>query len=120
MHELGIATSILRATLATAEEHGGLRVLSVRVRVGELAQVMPDALVFSFEQISRNTLAEAARLDVIGVPLVWVCDACSARSDTQQTACAACGSRETHREGAHQILLESIEMEDEEAEVPHG
>jgi len=41
MHELSIVQSILDTTLQVAEEHGGLPVEKVRVRVGRLRQLVP-------------------------------------------------------------------------------
>jgi hydrogenase nickel incorporation protein HypA/HybF len=119
MHELGIAHSILQPVLKNAEEQGGLRVTSVRLRIGELAQVVPDSLQFGFECLSRNTLAEGAELEIVEVPLRWTCRSCTRTQPTPADACPNCGAA-LDREGAHEIILESIEMDDAPSEVPHG
>ena len=45
MHELAIAESVVASVL---EHTGGRRVAVVRLRVGRLAGVVPDALSFCF------------------------------------------------------------------------
>lgn len=119
MHELGIAHSILRPVLENAKEQGGLRVTRVRLRIGELAQVVPDSLQFGFECLSRDTLAEGAELEIVEIPLRWICRTCAAAQKTPAEACSHCGGA-LDREGAHEIILESIEMDDEPSEVQHG
>ena len=60
MHELALAGAVID----TAERHaGGRRVLLVRLRLGELRQVVPDSLAFYFEHVARGTLCEGAVLE---------------------------------------------------------
>ncbi|MGK5545872.1 hydrogenase maturation nickel metallochaperone HypA [Streptomyces sp. URMC 127] len=78
MHELSIATAIVERAEETARLHGGGRVAVVRVTVGELAGVVPDALRFSFEVAREGTLLEAARLVVEEVAARARCAPCGA------------------------------------------
>ena len=59
MHELAIAESIVEQV---AERTVGRRVVAVRVRVGDRAGVLGDALAFSFDVVSLGTALEGARL----------------------------------------------------------
>jgi hydrogenase nickel incorporation protein HypA/HybF len=65
MHELSIAMSLVDAICEELPRLGsGARVRSVRVRVGELSGVAPDALAFAFEVATDDTAIVGARLSV--------------------------------------------------------
>lgn len=73
MHELSLATAII----ATCTEHAAdARILRVRVQVGQLAAVLPDALRFCFEVCARGTSAEGATLEILQTPGRALCDTC--------------------------------------------
>ena len=71
MHELALAGAVID----TAERHAaGRRVLLiVRLRLGELRQVVPDSLAFYFEHVARGTLCEGAVLEYEVVPASLGC-----------------------------------------------
>ncbi|MEU4213639.1 hydrogenase maturation nickel metallochaperone HypA [Streptomyces sp. NPDC026206] len=78
MHELSIATAIVERAAETARRHGAACVRAVRLRVGEMAGVVPDALLFSFEVAREGTVLDTARLVVEEVPARAHCAACAA------------------------------------------
>jgi hydrogenase nickel incorporation protein HypA/HybF len=51
-------------------------VVRVRVEVGQLAAVLPDALRFCFDVAAQGTSVEGAELDILGTPGRAVCDGC--------------------------------------------
>lgn len=61
MHELAITQSIVDAVL---DQTGDRRVTAVRLRVGRLAGVVPDALEFCFDLVSAGSRLEGARLEI--------------------------------------------------------
>ncbi len=61
MHELSIAESILDAVRERLPEQ---HVSVVRVRIGTLTAVVPDALLFCFELAAQGTPLEGARLEI--------------------------------------------------------
>lgn len=64
MHELGLCEGILEAVERRA---AGRRVAGVRVRVGELHQVVEPALAQAFELVAEGTVAEGAAVDLVVV-----------------------------------------------------
>ena len=60
MHELGITQSVVDAVTART---GSAPVASVRLRVGRLAGVVPDAMRFCFELVTAGTPLEGAELE---------------------------------------------------------
>jgi hydrogenase nickel incorporation protein HypA/HybF len=65
VHELGIASAVVDAC---AERAAGARVLRVRIEVGQLTAVLPDALRFAFEVCAQGTALEGAELDIVELP----------------------------------------------------
>jgi len=60
MHELAITQSVVDAV---TERTGSAPVASVRVRVGRLAGVVPDAMRFCFELVTAGPPLEGASLE---------------------------------------------------------
>ncbi|HEV7870806.1 MAG TPA: hydrogenase maturation nickel metallochaperone HypA [Modestobacter sp.] len=61
MHELAITQSVVDAV---TERTGTARVATVRVRVGRLAGVVPDAMRFCFELVTSGTALDGAVLEI--------------------------------------------------------
>ena len=61
MHELSIAESVVDAVL---ERTGDRHVATVRLQVGRLSGVVPDALMFCFELATAGTALEDADLQI--------------------------------------------------------
>lgn len=76
MHELSIATALVEQAEAVSRRHGDAAVATVRVRVGELAGVVADALRFSFDVARAGTAAATALLVVEDVPALARCAPC--------------------------------------------
>ena len=118
MHELALAGAVID----TAERHaGGRRIVLVRLRLGELRQVVPDSLAFYFEHVARGTLCEGAVLEHEVVPAALGCTSCDASWDVSATPgpgprlsfrCPACGSADVGVRAGNEFEVESIEVEE--------
>jgi hydrogenase nickel incorporation protein HypA/HybF len=78
VHELAIAESIVTAVEREIERQKLSSVNSVVLRIGVLSDIVPEALAFNFEAITRDTLLENASLIIEQVPLRGRCQACLA------------------------------------------
>jgi hydrogenase nickel incorporation protein HypA/HybF len=76
MHELSIAESLVDLACEKAEELGGVGVEALHVRIGPLAGVVKEALMFSFDLATEGTAIAGARLVIEDVPLTVRCPAC--------------------------------------------
>lgn len=113
MHELSVASAVLN----TAVKHAGTRGVSVvSLRVGKLRQVVPDSLSFYFDIVSRDTVCEAARLDLIEVDARLGCSACAHQWQPEIPAfrCPRCESADVQVLAGEELEVDSIEVEDEE------
>jgi hydrogenase nickel incorporation protein HypA/HybF len=117
MHELSLAESIVDIAVRHAGGRG--RVVRVEVAVGHLRQVVPSALSFAFELVAQGTPVEGAELVLEEVPGAGLCGTCGAESrlDGFPLNCRTCGSSDVEIVAGEELLVESLDMEEE---VAHG
>ena len=65
MHELSLAESILDILRDGARTHGYHRVKTVWLEIGQLACVEQESLRFGFDVVTRGSIAEQARLEIV-------------------------------------------------------
>ncbi|HEX5635164.1 MAG TPA: hydrogenase maturation nickel metallochaperone HypA [Gemmatimonadales bacterium] len=112
MHEMSLAESIVQIVEETARQHGGRRVTSVRLEIGQLAGVELEALRFCFDAASRESVATGAAL-VIDQPTgrAW-CMPCggSVTVGSLVDPCPDCGSHQLQVTGGTELRVRDIEM----------
>jgi hydrogenase nickel incorporation protein HypA/HybF len=112
VHELAIAESVVRI----AESHAaGRRVSKVELKVGHLRQVVPSALDFSFELVAEGTCVEGAKLAIEEVRAAGRCRSCAGEGELAAfpLACPRCGSWDVEVTRGEELLVESLELEEE-------
>ena len=83
MHEMSLAEGMLQLVEDGARANAATGVKAVWLEIGALAQVEVEALRFCFDAVTRGTLAEGARLEIVTPPgLAW---------------CMPCGAPGAHR-----------------------
>jgi hydrogenase nickel incorporation protein HypA/HybF len=112
LHELAIAESVVRIADAHA---AGRRVSRVELKVGHLRQVVPSALEFSFELLAQGTPMEGAELAIDEVPAAGRCRSCATAGPLRAfpLACEACGSLDVEVTRGEELLVDSLELEEE-------
>ena len=110
MHELSVSSAVVDTVLKHAS---GRRVTVVSLRIGHLRQVVPDSLAFYFELVSRESLAEGARLEQEYIPARLRCTACDRDWDPEDAwfRCTGCGGPGEVIAG-NELEVESIEVEE--------
>ncbi len=113
MHELSIAESLVEQAVTAARQAGGGRIVRLRVIVGELSGVDPEALAFAFPVAARGTEAEAAELDLVRSPARVECEACGAATAVEwpDLRCVQCGSDRVRIADGRQLRLELLDIE---------
>jgi hydrogenase nickel incorporation protein HypA/HybF len=122
MHELGIATSILDIVRQhVPDERGGL-VRRVRVRIGELAGVVPETLEFCFSVAVEGTAFRSAVLHIEHVPMKGLCKDCGTAMSMREPVfwCPECGSPRVQLVSGREMQVEDVELDDEPLSVPAG
>jgi hydrogenase nickel incorporation protein HypA/HybF len=110
MHELGLCSSIVDAIERRA---GDRQVVRVRVRVGRLHHVHPEAFDQSFAVAAMGTVAQDASAELVLLPIRARCHSCGAELEVEQipVSCTGCGAIDLEVTGGDELLLESIEYQ---------
>jgi len=58
------------------------RILKLRLRIGSLSGVVPEAIRFAFDVVSQGTLAEGGTLEIEQVQAVCWCATCQAEFES--------------------------------------
>ncbi|WP_173165493.1 hydrogenase maturation nickel metallochaperone HypA/HybF [Phytohabitans suffuscus] len=108
MHEFAITQSVVDAA---CERAAGRRVRSVRVRVGALTAVVPEAMRFCFDLVSEGTSLEGARLDIDQRPGIGLCRTCgrTVSLDDHVLLCH-CGSADLAVVSGRELEIVSMEV----------
>lgn len=127
MHELSIASAIVETAIRHSQ---GRRVVAVELKLGALRQVVDDSLVFIFGIATRDTLCEGARLEIEPIAALLRCRSCGAEWDPApapaheedelfalpQFRCPACGEAGAEIVAGDELLVDSIDVEDDGGE----
>ncbi|OHV74282.1 hydrogenase maturation nickel metallochaperone HypA [Mesorhizobium sp. LCM 4576] len=110
MHELGITRNIVSIV---EEAANGRRVRRVTLDVGRLAGVIPEALNFCFDVVSKGTALDGARLDIREIASRCCCLDCGDEFETSTLyqACG-CGSRHLERLAGDELKIREMELEE--------
>ena len=121
MHELSIAQSLVEAAEAAARAAGGSRVTCVRVTIGALSGVAPDALRFAYDVATDGTMLAGSTLDITEQPLVVACPTCARDVELpgfQELQCPVCGTPTGLIRKGREMDLTSLDIDSDEEAGP--
>ena len=78
MHEISLMQTTLEVALDQAAKHGAQRIHWIKLRVGTLSGVIPEALEFAFDRVTEGTIAAGASLELESIPAICYCATCQA------------------------------------------
>lgn len=113
MHEFGLTQAVVETSIASAREAGASRVTAIRLTVGELTQVVDEAMAFAFDVLAKGTMCEGAELAIDFVAPRSRCLDCGAEfaHDALHRRCPACDSPFTQVLVGRELEIASIEVE---------
>ena len=108
MHELALSEGIVQAV---RERLGDETVVRVRLEIGRLMAVVPEALQFCFEVCTRGTSLEGAELRIIEVPASGECRSCGATLELPDAIpLCRCGSADVAITGGDALRIKDVEV----------
>jgi hydrogenase nickel incorporation protein HypA/HybF len=113
MHELSIAVSLVEAAEEEASKHGAPGISAVHLRLGVLAGVAKEALLFSYELASEGTTLAGSKLVIEDAPVVVFCHSCQQRRpirSLQSFCCVACDTPATDVLQGRELELIGLEV----------
>jgi hydrogenase nickel incorporation protein HypA/HybF len=108
VHELALTDGIVQML---RERLGDRRVCRVRLEVGRLTAVLPDAMRFCFDVCSRGTPLAGAELLIDEVPARIRCAQCGEESEPDGTiALCRCGSAAVEILAGRELRIKEVEV----------
>ena len=113
MHEMSIAQSLIDILREEMLTHNAKTLRSVRLNIGQMSAVVPDALSFCFQIITGGTELEGARLIMHIIPLMGYCNECEKEFEIKDYAflCPSCGSTKINTIGGQDLSIVEIEVD---------
>lgn len=115
MHELSIAEAILQQVEDAVRQSGQSgRVTRVDLAIGVLSGVCAEAVRFALGLLTDGTALAQTQFCIRQPQAECVCDQCGQRTPTDDIvlACPSCGSSQITIQGGRDLVLESIDLED--------
>jgi hydrogenase nickel incorporation protein HypA/HybF len=122
VHELSIVQGVIEAVAESAQKAGARKVTVVTLRIGALADVVEDALQFSYGIATEGTLLAGSSLVVHRLPVLIYCETCGESRELPGLVCFRCPVCQTPsldlRQG-RELEIESLEIEVDDDDAHH-
>jgi hydrogenase nickel incorporation protein HypA/HybF len=115
MHELSIAMSIVEMAEEEAERRGGARVNAVYLKLGLLAGVVKDALLYSYDVACEGTDMQGSRLVIEELPVIVNCPVCKRQQrldSIQWFVCPECKGPVSEVIQGREVEVAALEIEE--------
>ena len=113
MHELSVTQSILNIALESAKKAGAKKVNKIKIAAGEMTGYVPACVQDYFDIISKDTIAEKAKLEFIKIAACAHCNDCGRNTALHgfKFVCEHCGSQNLKLIHGREFLVESIDVD---------
>jgi len=113
VHEMSIAESVLQIIEDSARTEGYTKVNAIWLEIGQLAGVEMESLRFCFDAVSRDSVAENARLEIIETAGQGWCLECARNVAVaaRYEPCPNCGSLQIEVTGGEEMRVKELEVE---------
>lgn len=117
MHELSLMQGVMDAVVPAAKENGALKIINITLRIGEMTQVVEEAMRFAFDALTDGEeLFDGCELTLDFVQAKSACFDCGAEfeHDRFHLKCPECGGRHTVVIAGKEMDIAGIEIETED------
>ena len=116
MHELPITESILKIVLKHAETNNVRQVVTIHLQIGKLSDLEDDWIQRYFDYLSKDTVAQGAKLKIERMPIMLQCSACSTSYEAEATrlgdvACPNCGQKDSTLLSGREYYIKDMEVQ---------
>lgn len=113
MHEMSLMQGVLDILRDNAKTGNFSRVKTIWLEIGALSGVDPHAMSFCFEVVTKHTLAQGARLEIIHQPGTAWCMKCGDTVGISQRfdPCPQCGSFQIQVTGGDAMRVKELDVE---------
>lgn len=113
MHEMAISESILGIIEDQARQQDYRRVKRVWLEIGPLAGIETEALRFTFDVVTKGTIADSARLEITATEARAWCLPCETSVPIHQRTdpCPTCGGHQLQMTSGDEMRIKELEVE---------
>jgi len=113
MHEMAVAQSLIEIIKEEMVKNNAKILRSVRLNIGQMTAIIPDALSFGFEVITSGTELEGAKLIMDIIPLKGYCHVCENELEIKDYTfvCPSCGSHNIETISGQDLSIVEIEVD---------
>ena len=114
MHETALMESMLSIAKEQLYAFNISKVNQVTLKVGRLANVLPDALSFAFEAVSAGTIFAGAELKQEFMPFIARCQSCAQTYESMDLppVCPHCNAHGVDIIDGTEVYLDSIDFDE--------
>ncbi|OIP14592.1 MAG: hydrogenase maturation nickel metallochaperone HypA [Comamonadaceae bacterium CG_4_9_14_3_um_filter_60_33] len=112
MHEMSLAEGVLQLIEDAARKDAFTKVTTVWLEIGQLSGVEPQAMTFCFDAVTRDSVAEGAKLEIIATPGQGWCMACAKTVPMTEVfgECPDCGGYQLQVTGGTEMRVKELEV----------
>jgi hydrogenase nickel incorporation protein HypA/HybF len=112
MHEMSLAEGVLQLIEDAARQQEFSKVTTVWLEIGQLSGVEVEAMKFCFDAVTRDSIADGARLEIVAMPGTGWCMQCSQSVPMQEVfgECPQCGSHQMQVTGGTEMRVKELEV----------
>lgn len=113
MHELYATQAIRDKAVEKALEQNASRITDVHLVIGEMSSYREDSVQFYWDEVSKGTIAEKARLHFRQVPAELQCMACFTKYHPPEgeILCPNCGSSGAKVLQGEEFYMEALDVD---------
>lgn len=113
MHEMAVCQGIVDIVEEEARRRALPKLKAVCLEIGAFSHVAPEAMKFCFEAVAARTIAQGATLDIVVMPGIAWCMACSTsvKIKRRDEPCPACGSYQLQVTGGEEMRVMALEVD---------
>ena len=112
MHEMSLAEGVLQLLEDAALKQEFSKVTVVWLEIGALSGVEVEAMKFCFDAVTRDSIADGAKLEIITLPGTGWCMACSMAVPMMEVfgECPKCGGYQLQVTGGTEMRVKELEV----------
>ena len=112
MHEMSLCEDIVKLLEEEAQNQGFKKVRQVYLEIGELAGVEIEAMRFSFDIVTHDTIADGASLGIESIPGSAHCEQCGQTVPVAQrfAACPICDNYPLTLISGNELKIKELEV----------
>jgi hydrogenase nickel incorporation protein HypA/HybF len=113
MHEMALTENLVDLIEDEGRKQGFARVSVIRLEIGALGHVDPEAIRFCFDAVARGAIMEGARLEIIAVPGEGWCFDCGKKVAMFERfgPCPECGRHHVQVIAGQEMRVKELEVD---------